>query len=542
MSGTLSSSPRKNDFDNYLRLNNKLEKIESFRESIDNLCLEISKQKFRGTPENQAFDQLCKIALELHSKEQFFEFFSSRTFSKHYKENKKGDNLKEAYKALFEFLYIRTTEESFASYMVGRYRLGYEYLARYWAAILFEQIIERKARLLDGDAWLNKRKGFQITCSRCDKPLLDKKLSGEDPTLDHNINLLSKDTLNNDSIYKFRKDIFTHYYDKNTQNNMEKYPLIEVEHVRKRLLNFKKLRNEIMHDVIQKESMPGSSQDLIYYVWSELLPELFQHYRDKQKEKGASSIIESISEAEADYLVRAVDETTKKEKKEQKFEEIKRHCFEDLYEMRKALLSLRSLLNKWELLNSVGLTTDILTTIDTASAYIWMPLVPRDMKVAKSQGIYNCAVSILVTPLDFRVYMDFGGYADEERFAYYQFLESEDYYNIMETFNGKEEMEAFDIDWFSFITRRSKLESPGAVDVKNIVSAKRKLSVADTPITWNRMLHGYILTKDNVPKDGITLEWITERLGWIIQFYQKFKEFKQPMTLEDYKKKWMVKK
>ena len=47
--------------------------------------------------------------------------------------------------------------------------------------------------------------------------------------------------------------------------------------------------------------------------------------------------------------------------------------------------------------------------------------------------------------------MDFGGYADEDRFAYYQFLKSKEYESFIASFKGKDGLKVFDIDWFSFI-------------------------------------------------------------------------------------------
>lgn len=68
-----------------------------------------------------------------------------------------------------------------------------------------------------------------------------------------------------------------------------------------------------------------------------------------------------------------------------------------------------------------------------------------------------------------------------------------------------------------------------------IESAKHKLIDADIPITWNRMLHGYIIDKDSLDEDGISLERIEQRLKWIIQFYQAYIAFKPLLTFEAYK-------
>ena len=531
MPGTLSSSPKKDQFKEYLRLHDKSDKVDSTIVAIDSLCVEIARQEFKGIDKANAFKLLYKIAIGLPTADDFFEFFSNNTFHDHHKKNKPGDSLKNAYKLFFDFVDTDYTEKSFASYMVGRYRLGYIYLARYWAAVLFDQIIERKAKLLDSEAWLNKKN--------------EPGRNGYDPTLYDNIKLLSENTLKQDSIYN-NDDVFKRYHDRNfNMSAMSKDKNERIEQTRERLLNFNQLRNDIAHDVKQKEGMKDNNLELVYYVWCELLQDEFNYYKqfflelDKENSltQGNHSIIDAINELEADFMVREIDETAKIDDGDSKFEAIKKSVFEDLSVMRKKLLPLRALLFDWLRWKHKysGLTTDILTTIDTTSAYIWMPLVPYDLQVVGRQGIFNCSVSILVTPHDFRIYMDFGGYAKTKRSVYYKFLESDEYSKFMESFDGKAEMKVFDIDWFSFIANCSKLTSQNvAKNALKIDDAKDKLNEpVSLPITWNRMLHGYILEKNNIPDDGISLNWIKERLTWIIKFYDAFRSFEEALLPQE---------
>lgn len=532
MPGTLSDSPQEKRFTEYLELK-RGSNVDAFIAAIDSLCQEIAKLEFMGADKDNALEHLNKLAIGLNSEQEFFEMFSSRNFSNHYRNNQNGNNLRNAYKAFYNFVDTCYTEESFAKYMVGRYRLGYSYLARYLAAVLFEQIIERKAKLLDKEALIERR-----------KERADRRYDPE-PTLDDYINLLTEPTLRQDSVFN-NADIFTFYYNRNGEC-LEMGPDgsdERVEQTRQKLLNFKKFRNGVAHDIKQKESMSGTSLDIVCYVWSELLPEDFKKYKEAYKKNGKPDIMAAINEIEADYMVRGIDETTKIEEQIVDFKAVQPKDFEVLLEMRKKLLSLRDEIKRWfaSELKPTGLTTDILTTIDTTSAYIWMPLVPYDSKVSKKLGIYNCAVSILATPMDFRVYMDFGGYANEDRFAYYQFLESPEYTSFMESFEGKEGLKVFDIDWYCFITKSSKItpqKSPILFDKMSdrIEEAKTKLLDPSTtlPISWNRMLHGYIIDRSNIPTEGITLDWIKEKLSNIIKFYQEFKKFKAPITLNDYR-------
>ena len=531
MPGTLSFSSQKALFKEFLKFIEKGEQTDiekgkqedSFILAIDSLCKEITRQQFRDADETNAFDLLSKMAVGLHSKDEFVRTFSKKPFARHYSQNENGNNLRDAYWSFFDFIDTQYTEKSFARYMVGRYRLGYEFLALYWASVLFEQIIERKVKIFDKAAFIAKKEADE---------------NKRDPSLDDSIKMLSNTTLEQDSIYIF-DDVFTHYYEKNQEKKSKMAPRNTAENcaerllqTKERLLNFKKLRNDIAHYLMKRESMLGTRTDLIYYVWSELLPESFQYYMDKhtQNFEEYPTIISAIGEIEADYMVKAIDETTKIDPKPKNYINILKNDFQDLFEIRRKLLPLRAYLKNWLQRKHAksGLTTDIVTPIDTTSAYIWVPLVKYDFQIAQQAGVYNCAVSILVTPLDFRVYMDFGGYAVVERAAYYRFLGSPEYHTSMEPFENSGEIEIFDIDWFCFIAERAHLGAiRDIVNTDRIKLAEKKLAkhASNPPITWNRMLHGYILKRENVPDEGITLKWVKKRLEWVIQFYQEFNKF-----------------
>jgi hypothetical protein len=282
-----------------------------------------------------------------------------------------------------------------------------------------------------------------------------------------------------------------------------------------------------------KEEMENNHLEFITYVWLELLPKSFDEQHEKYPDSLPQLTISTLLNTEADYMIRAVDETTKKEATDLTagdYVAIQVDDFECLYTLRDKLLPLRGQFNFWLEENKTNLLTDILTPIDTTSAYIWMPMVSRERKIGKQAGVYNAAVSILATPLDFRVYMDFGGYAKPDRSSYYEFLKSSAYQKFMESFAGKEEMKVFDIDWFCFFAGTPLPQSQWAnKSTGEIAAAKKKLDdpALSIPITWNRMLHGYIMNKNSISKCGITFEWIEQRLRWVIQFYQEYKIFEK---------------
>jgi hypothetical protein len=529
MSRTLSTSPQNGLFREYLKINGKEkpEIIETVAE-IDNICTFIAK-RYQGADRNNAFEILQKLVVEAHTLEQFLIVIRLPL-------RVLGENTEHACGLFYNFFAdTKSIEESFAAYMVGRYRLGYPYLALYWAAILFERIITNKLKLQD-TSWF--RKHFD---------------PDRENTLKYKIEKLTEETLKNDSIYLRTDDVFQKFIFKTMggdlilvdilpgpedHEELARMNLSHVERVRMRLTNFRILRNRIMHELNpdMKEEMPNNHLEFITYVWLELLPKSFEQQCEKYPDVPPQRMINSLFNTSADYMIRAVDETTKKEEIAAYYAAIRYDDFENLYTLRDRLLPLRERLNIW-LNKHTDLLTDILTPIDTTSAYIWMPMVSRERKIGKIAGIYNAAVSILATPLDFRVYLDFGGYAQTDRFTYYQFLESDEYRRFIESesFTGKKEMTVFDIDWYCFISSQPVPLPQWNRDRRTLIeSAKHKLIDAELPITWNRMLHGYILEKSKLDEDGITFEWIAERLKWIIQFYQTYKDFKPSMTFENY--------
>ena len=250
--------------------------------------------------------------------------------------------------------------------------------------------------------------------------------------------------------------------------------------------------------------------------------------------------MKSIWEISADYMIRAVDELKVREGDET-YSGLTSNDFENMFDLRRKMAGLQNDLKKWfESFenNAPHLTTDILTTIDTTSAYIWMPFVSSQINPDNIPvGIYNCCVSILATPRDFRIYMDFGGYAKEQRFAYYQFLASKDYELWFENNKSEEEMKVFDIDWYSSMFNTKLLEDwVGSIETR-ISLAVEKLLVARRPVTWNRMLHGYSIDSESLNSiDSLSFKRITDFLRKIIDFYGVFYSFKPCMTFVEYEK------
>lgn len=394
-------------------------------------------------------------------------------------------------------------EARLANYMIGRYRLGYGYLAIYLAAVLFEQVINQK--------YDTQLKRLQSNDSR--DVILDKKILA-----------LDEHALSADSIISY-KTIFRVFKDKNGQEQPinNRYGHIG------RLLNFKGVRNDVVHsldlDYITKHK--SIVEEMMVYVWNELSPEQFKAAYSRATDRSPAVIIGTLFETTADYMTRAVDETMTKVGIEP-FKGIKNTDFENMFELRRAMASLQDELRVWIGKNADFLCTDVLTTIDTTSAYIWLPLVPRRDDLGKIRlGIRGASVSILATPMDFRIYLEFGGWAKEDRKAYYRFLSSAEYEDFHSAIGRKPDMMVFDVDWYS--ARFNERPCEGWLDEReqSIGDALEKLNkTSNRPVTWNRMLHGYLIPRDSMKKDEvIDMDLIGPKLIDIIALYEVFVAF-----------------
>ena len=417
-----------------------------------------------------------------------------------------------------------------ARYMVGRYRLGHEKLALYLAGVLFEKLIYNKLRHIQ--KFSEKKIDLWNLSQRIDK--------------------LKAPSLQHDSLY-VKRDVFNYYIESIGGVGIRKTFSFgddmneNIRQINRRLHNFRWLRNQVMHGNIDHmpDEKDNKKDDLINYIWCEFAPESFQMtYRHWAK--GKKGLIASMKDHTADYLVRDIDEIDIKPN-DLRFPydpkqplQLLSEDFENLFILRRKLLTLRNYLyytdwlKKLEPSGKQELYTDILTTIDTTSGYIWLPLTRmRNNDDGTRSGILSCSVSILATPLDFRVYMDFGGMAYDERNAYYDFLDESDEYNhLSETFKNKINLTVFDVDWYSHKFN----EQPFSYWIQNKIDAIKKARIKlnncnkknGDPITWNRLLHGYIINKsDLLSNKAITFEMIEPQLLDMIVFYKSFKTFAQ---------------
>lgn len=401
-----------------------------------------------------------------------------------------------------------------AKYMVGKYRLGYRRVALYLAGVLYESIIN-------------------------DKVIMNNKADAE-KRLEEKINLLHSNTVKADALYvKEYRDLFKVYFKNGLLLDMSLNNDIRASQAKGRHHNFRWLRNKVMHGNFDEvfEDKARSLDDIIYYVWGGLARESFEKALTDWRNNGsAGRMIDTLYEHTADYMVRAIDEVEFMRKEQNLAGEppntkIYVDDFDNLFDLRRKLVPLKTYLDSWLAKDADFLKTDILTTIDTTSGYVWMPLVSRKTTKEERVGIYDCSVSLLATPLDLRIYMDFGGNALKQRKHYYDFLEdSSEYSEIQPRMKSSSCLEVFDIDWYSAIFNRKSYDLWLNNDKeKSINSARNKLSLHSekvaSPITWNRCLHGYIFSKYDLGSEYIDFPMIKEQLANIIELYKAFQAY-----------------
>ena len=306
-----------------------------------------------------------------------------------------------------------------------------------------------------------------------------------------------------------------------------------------KLDDFRKLRNDFIHEmndnqIIQREK---EISEFILYVY-------FSFRKDLDYNSGIIND-ESINNTLLwDYRIREITERMSARMEKGKintnsnnvknFKGINKSDFNNLFELRKKLRYLQRNIES-EML-AVNLVPTILSPIDTTSAYIWMPFVDEkfirssdDILETERNNLIMGSTSILATPLDFRIYIDFGGGDIDFRLSYQKFLLSEMFSKYIERFKDIEiPLKVFTTRWYSFIVDEPKniLEVVHQPDFKKQVeNALMFLNDAESKkniITSGRNLLGFILpSSEDIPK-----ELILKLFREISHLYYEFLIFK----------------
>lgn len=379
---------------------------------------------------------------------------------------------------------IENWNEKFAFYAVSLYRVGNYTDAALVGSIMFEKAIYT----------LLKQKGI-------DKDFVKNDL---------------KQKKKNKSINKYTGEL--QYA---TILTCKKYP----NYIQKEFDRIRILRNDITHqldiDKIERESI----EPMVMLVWQILNKYSFNQHNGK---------IKNIDFLTADYTVVGMREMFNENlqdilAKDYQFNAFELEDFQELYKLRDKMLSLGSKIKK-EILKIYykdELYIDIISRVDTTSAYVWMSM---NLRNEKRERINSASASILATPLDLRIYFDIGGGGYQVRQDYYKFLRSDYFANFRDNVNLKD-MEIFDNDWYCFIVDRGLLSALTQEDMNDkILKAENKLAEYndDSKITWNRMLCGYIIERGK-----ISFKEIEKKLEDIIKLYYCFEDFRQRELIRD---------
>ncbi len=281
----------------------------------------------------------------------------------------------------------------------------------------------------------------------------------------------------------------------------------------------KDIRNKLIHEIEIYEIDREQIWPMLAFSWEILDKESFNKYGGK---------VGKIDFLTADYAVVDIRESFNKNLQDllaakKDFTQIAECDFEELYILRQRLIALGGRL-KSELLREKykeELQIDIISNINTTSAYVWMSM---NLLNGERERIKSASASILVTPLDIRIYFDIGGGNHEIREDYYQFLRSKHFENFL-THIDLTEVDFFDNDWYCFIINKVPLQLLKQDDIESqVVKAEEKLAKHDIakPITWNRLLFGYVIERRD-----ITYSEIVSKLEVIIDLYYCFEEFRQ---------------
>jgi hypothetical protein len=281
----------------------------------------------------------------------------------------------------------------------------------------------------------------------------------------------------------------------------------------------KDVRNKITHELNIYDLNSAQIKIMVTKVWEYLDDERYREYNGD---------LNRIDRLKADYHVVGIREIFDDELlPEHQFKKITNKDFNDLFKLRDKIHCLSTMIRDDILDNSQhNIHIDLISKVDTTSAYVWMPMTMRNKQREK---ITSASASILATPQDFRIYIDLGGAAYSIREQYYDFLSSNELTNLLAK-DKPDGLKIFSNDWFCFFT-----EDPQDISVLSDTSkiqneiklAKEKLSsFKETDIlTWNRLLIGYVIPRKEIPYDEIK-----SKLEYIIELYVSFEKYRKNIS------------
>ncbi|WP_121628888.1 hypothetical protein [Poseidonibacter antarcticus] len=199
---------------------------------------------------------------------------------------------------------------------------------------------------------------------------------------------------------------------------------------------------------------------------------------------------------------------------------IKLNDFNNLYKMAEKFTELANYISTKKELTKHSLSVDNISAINSTSAYVWLAITSGNH--GGRTKIEFASVSILATPDNLRIYIDFGGKAFDDRRKYLEFIKATN--TTMLNIEDKEDLYIFDIEWYSYIENKVDFNIlDDKVKKNNKISSAKKLFEDNgdrIPLASNRLLIGYILQKQD-----LSFKKILKKLTNIISVYHHFQTF-----------------
>lgn len=414
------------------------------------------------------------------------------------------------------------TEKEYAEFMFANRYLGYSDVALFVAAVLFEKHIMSKIKAYKKEYLANNPEIKHFSLHNAIDLYMEKEI--------------------------WRSDVL------HTSMGLEK------RKVGDELYLYKRLRNEIAHEDSQEfhnksiyrlkktENKPSTDIDLdgfFRYIYISITGDIVN--RNCFKKNVNKTLLQDykIKEINERMLSKVDFEFKTDSGTYQNFTGFISQDFDNLFKLRDKMVVLQRYISNN--LEEIGLEPTILSPIDTTSAYIWMPFVDKefikssnDIIETKRHNLVMGSTSILATPLDFRIYIDFGGGDIDFRSTYQKFIQTKSFKEYIKNHFATIEpsLKIFETRWYSAIVDEKNLldfidQNGYAQQIEKAQIFLKNAKAQNNIITSGRNLIGFILPSS----EEMSKEFILERFKDIAHLYYEYLIYRYPNHEQSLRKK-----
>ena len=327
-------------------------------------------------------------------------------------------------------------------------------------------------------------------------------------------------------------DFICHAIDDLCRVDEVKYPsllLHEIRKIRNRYVIHADNAFQCFNDPEAKDHLKKQIARLVEFVWQRMDPVSFNRF----------TMQENIPLLQADYALMAVREYFQNDEVEiSPFEsQIRSDDFEDLMHMRKHFLQLTGFLNQGVLRDYPNLELDIISSVDETSGYVWLAAnLKKPSEDHLRDRVRQASASVVATPLDVRISIEFGGEAHSFRDDYYSFIKTEEFRDFIGRNDG---LHLFDVDWYSCIIKSVPASDHLGTDefhsaVRDARLRLKTYADARRIVSWDRLLTGYIISRQT-----LSYESIVEKLQVIIEIYYRFERYRRDHLRREAPLNWL---